>query len=348
MVSRMQNLKQVYWRIREAPQRISSSYRRAWRRLEPKGPHAWLFGLRLLSRVIEKVNYWELPWPQKLFWVYAHVFINVYNGKLPFGDKVFHGLSTIGAVFSRQPYYSITIDGYKLYLASQDPRAFQVINELIDIESDANKLRHFLGRGDTFIDIGANHGIFSLVASDLVCADGMVICIEPQPLLSIIIDRNLQDNGKGNFRVLNCACGDHEGWADLFVPRGSSGAAGIYRTFSGVGKHDSYRVTLKRLDDIVSAMQLPGSIFVKLDVEGSELAVLRGAQSLLVERKPKLMIEINVKAIESIGLSIQDYISFLKKVGYTSFVWLDEPLKIHNLDILNNLNVSLTNIVVIK
>ncbi|SMC26362.1 methyltransferase, FkbM family [Desulfacinum hydrothermale DSM 13146] len=322
--------------------------RRPFKVLEPEGPHAWLFQMSRLSKIVKTLDYWSLPWPQKIFWSYVYLFVNFYKGKLPLGNIMFFGCVGMSKLLGQHSYYLVTVDGSKLYLAVEDPRAFQAIIELIDSGSDAYSLKYFIGKGNTFIDVGANYGVFSVVASKLVGPTGMVVSIEPQPLLAKLVKKNLEANGESPFQVFECGCSDREGSTELFVPRGSSGAAGVYKSFSATGEHRVLKVGLKRLDDLVLSLRLPGSLFVKLDVEGHELAALKGCRDLIRERKPKLMIEINNDAMHSAGVSIEDYVAFLKAMGYKYFVWMDRPLQAVQLDILPKSQISLKNIVVIK
>ena len=113
------------------------------------------------------------------------------------------------------------------------------------------------------------------------------------------------------------------GISAIFVPSGSSGSAGLVSAFSAKDRHQTYPVSVKRFDDAVDWQRLPGRLFVKLDVEGSELAFLRGAQNMVRERKPKIMMEINPTSMAGAGVGLNELVTFFRDRGYTYFVELD-------------------------
>ena len=66
--------------------------------------------------------------------------------------------------------------------------------------------------------------------------------------------------------------------------------------------------------------------FIKCDVEGAELLVLRGAQSTLRRFRPKLFLEIDDRWVRSFGWTTADVLSFLRQIGYSYFYGVDSPL----------------------
>jgi len=180
-------------------------------------------------------------------------------------------------------------------------------------------LKRFLRAGDTFIDVGSNHGTFAITAAPLVGPEGLVVAIEPQAELAELIRRSLELYG-ARFIVHNVACGDWMGTARLYVPHATSGSAGLHPFFSAISRHRATIVPLVRLDDLLLPERLPGRVFVKLDIEGSEAGCLAGARDFLASARPAIMMEINPTALEVAGSSSAGLIALLREFGYDRYL----------------------------
>jgi FkbM family methyltransferase len=209
----------------------------------------------------------------------------------------------------------------KVFLDLWDPRFLRVPTELADARG---VLRNFLRPGDTFVDVGANHGSFSIAASSLVGRDGLVIALEPQPRLAGLVQRSLAC-GPASFEVHQVACGDRNGAVDLHIPRATSGAAGVFGAYSAAPVHRTVTVPMRRLDDLLDGRALTGRTFVKLDVEGSEMAVLRGAERILRGTTPAVLLEINARAMRAAGTPPEGLRQLLLDLGYDRFATPREP-----------------------
>ena len=203
-----------------------------------------------------------------------------------------------------------------VFLDLQDPRFLRIPQELCDVQ---RVLKHFLRPGDTFIDIGANHGTFSIVASRLVGPQGLVVSIEPQPRKANLLGK-LMPNGPSKFELYQIACGDHSGEVAFYIPSATSGSAGVFPQYSARSQHSTFQIALRRLDDVIDWRHLPGRTLLKLDVEGSELATLLGARQLIQAATPPLLIEINPKAMQAAGTSKTALTMTLLDLGYERIV----------------------------
>ncbi len=147
-----------------------------------------------------------------------------------------------------------------------------------------------LARGGVFIDIGANIGYITLVASKLVGPEGSVLSFEPHPKIYERFLRNVEINSPGNVTPYNVALSDEAGEAELYSPHdGHHGGTSLQNQ----GWHeevDTFTVPTKRLDDI-----LPEDVgevsFIKIDVEGAELLALRGASKTIATHCPDILCE---------------------------------------------------------
>jgi FkbM family methyltransferase len=144
--------------------------------------------------------------------------------------------------------------------------------------------------GDVVYDVGANHGIHSLLMARLVGTEGKVFGFEPNPSVSRRAEENLQLNGFDNARLFQLAVGETNGTVRLWVGRGSAEAT-IDKAMALPGSV-SVEVTATTLDSFVSTSGEP-PILVKIDVEGSESAVLRGSSKTMAEHRPVLLIELH-------------------------------------------------------
>lgn len=137
--------------------------------------------------------------------------------------------------------------------------------------------------GDTFIDIGANEGYFSILAGTKV-GPGRVLAIEPQSRLQPILRKNIDLNQLRNVTVCQCACGTRAGEVTLHVAHdvnsGSSGITKYWRFRSATEK-----VRLTTLDDICRVNEIHQVRLIKIDVEGAEGEVLKGAAELIQQHK---------------------------------------------------------------
>jgi len=172
-----------------------------------------------------------------------------------------------------------------------------------------------VARGDHFIDVGSFWGLFSLGAAKRVGPTGRVVAIEPGPRQSSILRSNIASN---NFEsVINCidsVCADKIGERiDFFIdPEGSM-------VDSAVPNPERKTIAVSRttttIDALVSKFGLSPSV-IKIDVEGFEDLVLRGAQQTLEEYKPILFVELHPQQLAVRNVETEDVIGLLEQRGF--------------------------------
>jgi FkbM family methyltransferase len=210
-----------------------------------------------------------------------------------------------------------------------------VPNEVFGETPVGKAIAGYLRAGDTFIDVGANHGAYSVVAASIVGSAGAVFAFEPQPHLARLVEASLSETFEGRLGVYAVACGATSATVQLLAPDGSSGEAGIFRGFSGSGRHRSYPVPLERIDGLLADRKLPGRVLVKLDVEGSEYAALMGAERLVEELRPILILEVNPRSMRAAGFTIGDLRTWLMDHGYRWFRQLRSDSRYRSLGLLD-------------
>ncbi|HUA74451.1 MAG TPA: FkbM family methyltransferase [Solirubrobacteraceae bacterium] len=149
--------------------------------------------------------------------------------------------------------------------------------------------------GGVVWDVGANIGFYSLIAARLVGEGGKVIAFEPLPDNQRAVLRNVELNGLGNVELVALALSDSEGEAELeihdsptWAKLDTSGDTAFKRDTAASG---SVRVEVSTLD--AQLARLPAPQLVKMDIEGAEVAALRGASKLLGECRPALICELH-------------------------------------------------------
>ena len=211
----------------------------------------------------------------------------------------------------------LEIHGVSMFVNLSDPRFLVLPRELST--GLPRILKNFLRPGDTFVDVGSNHGTFAIKAAQLVAPHGLVVAIEPQARLADLIRRSLALQST-RFVVHNAACGQSTGTAPLYVPRATSGSSGLHPAFSALSRHEIMTVPVARLDDLLQSERLPGRVFVKIDIEGSEAACLAGAQDFLSEAQPPILMEINERALAAAGSSTVALAEALRSAGYDRYL----------------------------
>ena len=138
--------------------------------------------------------------------------------------------------------------------------------------------------GQVVYDIGASSGFYTLIAARAIGPAGVVVAFEPLPSSAVDLRKNIVLNGLENVIVLELAIGDSPGRAVL-VEAGLQAAVAV--AAAGVA------VDVVTLDDLVAGERVPPPDLIKMDVEGAELAVLRGATRTLHAHRPVLLVEVH-------------------------------------------------------
>jgi FkbM family methyltransferase len=234
------------------------------------------------------------------------------------------------------------VDGLVVLADFNDERILHVIHEIRGENPEYPMMRSVLSAGDVFIDVGANFGTFSLLASRLVGSSGRVFAIEPQSRLTEMLSQSLAMSHIDNCTVMPVACGSRTGTMKLLVPQNDSGRAGFFKGFSGRARHTHSDVTVMPLDELLESIDGSRRMLLKVDVEGSEFDVLEGARKIIAARRPAIMIEINQWSASSAGKSPGELLDLLTALGYKSFATSQSfpaTLDISQIDLSKQTNV---------
>jgi len=176
-------------------------------------------------------------------------------------------------------------------------------------EPEMVQLFRTVARG-TVLDVGANIGCTALLFSDLADA---VHAFEPSPTTHAILSANVAS--VSNVTTHNFGLGVQPGTFELTYARNNrSGGFVSDRTQASVG-HTVEAIEIRRLDDVVRALRLPAVDFIKIDAEGFEGSVLRGAPETLWRFRPVVVLEMNHWCLNVCQrTSLPDFIDYLADV----------------------------------
>lgn len=174
-----------------------------------------------------------------------------------------------------------------------------------------------LPEGGVFLDVGAHVGYDSIKASAKVGPNGRVVAFEPNPMTLPILRDNIAASDVHNVLVQAIACTDTEQTLTLYDSTlgGNSGSSSLSQRNAGPVTRP-YTVRGRPIDDVIPELGLNRVDVVKLDVEGAELLVLRGAAQTLRRYHPKLIVEVVRRQLASMGTSVEELESFIGSLGY--------------------------------
>jgi FkbM family methyltransferase len=193
----------------------------------------------------------------------------------------------------------------------------------------SNFIGSVLQPGDTFIDIGAHVGFFSMLASAIVGEQGRVYSFEPERSNYDHLVEHIALNGAGNVVPLHMAVGAAPAVADFFVNADNDGGHALWE----VGRHpfneqtrrtpnNTRKVKVTSLDHLFAHTDMSSLKAIKIDAEGAELAVLIGARKLLTRYgTPFIVAEVNRFGLESMGASEQLLRSTMTQMGYETYLF---------------------------
>lgn len=217
--------------------------------------------------------------------------------------------------------------GERLVTAALD-RGFRMELDLLDPEQrkvyffghyheryEAALVAGVLEPGEVFWDVGANIGYFSLVAAAAVGERGEVVAFEPGTAADARLRENVSLNSFPQVRIYHLAVADVDGEAVLYRAGGIADSSASLYPAAAAGAAGESCITVT-LDSFLKKEGLRPPDFVKLDVEGAELAALRGAAHILADFQPLLLVEMEEKNLRAAGTSRAAVQTFLKDYGY--------------------------------
>lgn len=183
----------------------------------------------------------------------------------------------------------------------------------------------YLREGMTVLDIGAHHGLYSLLAAHKVGRAGRIVAFEPSERERRCLRWNLRVNRCRNVRVEPFALGAVEEVATLYVVTEGDTGCNSLRVPNITGRAVGRDVKVRRLDVVLEELAIPHVDFIKLDAEGAELSILRGSGDLLSKApRPTLLVEVYDIRTRPWGYDAREIIRFLAERDYLWFRLLEQ------------------------
>ena len=190
--------------------------------------------------------------------------------------------------------------------------------------AEAGVIRKHLPEDGVFLDVGANQGELTLVAARRA-RRGRVVAFEPVPQWHERLAANVALNRFTNVTLVRAGVSDHEGEAEMFTSLDTSAQSSFNEglsSFQKAGPRDTSvgRFPLVTLDAWAAREGLARLDLLKVDVEGSERAVLAGGSATLERFRPMLLLELNEETFGAAGYSGEKLAGDLRARGYALFL----------------------------
>ena len=176
-----------------------------------------------------------------------------------------------------------------------------------DRNHDVHLVYNYLQKNDVFIDVGANIGELALIGARKVGKSGQVIAIEPHPKIFKFLVNNIRLNKLGNVKTYNVALGDKEGFFHFSDLKSDDQN---FITVKG-----PIKIKVKKLDNLFKGEKIN---LLKIDTEGYELFVLKGAINLLPKTE-LIYFEAYEKNFKRYHYSTMEVLRLLENCGFKIF-----------------------------
>ena len=184
---------------------------------------------------------------------------------------------------------------------------------------ESRLLMSLLGNGQTFVDVGANIGYFTLLGSALVGSAGKVYAFEPDPDNFRLLVENCHLNKLSNVACEEAALSDRNGSGTLYL---SDDNLGDHTIYAADGERPACAIRLLQGDDYFSG-RAGGIDVIKVDVQGAEYAVLQGMASVLNRALPALtlILEFSPNSLRAAGSSGKQLLQLLVGMGLHFYIF---------------------------
>ncbi|WP_405135519.1 FkbM family methyltransferase [Nocardia sp. NBC_01388] len=181
-------------------------------------------------------------------------------------------------------------------------------------------VRTRLRPGDVLIDVGANIGYFTLLASTLVGEHGRVVALEASPQFHARLVEHTDLNGCANVRAVNIAVADRREVLTFILASTSNLGATSMVPYDGPAE-SVFTVDAHPLTDLLTPAEIAATRMVKIDVEGSEGRVMRGLAGLLDRLRPdaEIVVEVTPDRMRRIGDDVDELLTIMRVNGFHTY-----------------------------
>lgn len=180
---------------------------------------------------------------------------------------------------------------------------------------ESAQVKKYLKPGMTFVDVGANVGYYTLLAASLVGSGGRVLAFEPSPYAFDRLVETIERNSLSQVCAIQSGLGDGSGEGRLFLPLRDNHSPSMVPNGGG----HSINVSVRRLDDWLSDHEVDCVDLMKIDVEGFEPNVIKGATKYINCGKVRaILCEFNEYWLERNGCRPAQLYDLLTSLGFVS------------------------------
>lgn len=184
-------------------------------------------------------------------------------------------------------------------------------------ENEFAFLRKYLKEGDVFFDIGANIGLYSLFASKIIGDNSKVFAFEPTPDTFERLQKNIRLNKLTNIKPYNIGLSSEKSELDLHISKDGYDAWNSFALLDELTESETLKVNVDTIDSFIQTNNIVHVDLVKIDVEGWEKYVLKGATDLLkMDNSPVFLIEFTEENAFAAGYYLGEIYDFMTDLGY--------------------------------
>ncbi|WP_107433884.1 FkbM family methyltransferase [Streptomyces niveus] len=181
-------------------------------------------------------------------------------------------------------------------------------------------LQSRLGSGDTFLDVGANIGYYSVLAAQLVGDRGHVVAIEASSAFHQKLQQQARLNDARNIRTVNGAVSDERRTLIFVLASSSNMGANSIVPYDGPAE-SSFEVEAFPLGELLTPEEISTARVIKIDVEGAEGSVVRGMIPLLDKLRPEceITVEVTPDRMAQLGDSAEELMQTMQEHGFHAY-----------------------------
>ncbi|HMG83611.1 MAG TPA: FkbM family methyltransferase [Ferruginibacter sp.] len=212
----------------------------------------------------------------------------------------------------------VQMSGFSLRLPTRYYKYFGSDYELNNI----NFLNNYLLQGMTVIDVGAHIGALSIIMAEKVGPTGKVISFEPTPSTFVLLQKTIAINKKKDIITpIQKAIADKEGKAEFYITElDANNSNSLSNNKRKEHKEYTIAIDLVSIDDVKKELNLRTIDLIKVDAEGAEFAVLKGAVNVMKINKPKVILALHPASINNFGNTLSEIWDFITNMDYTVYL----------------------------
>lgn len=225
--------------------------------------------------------------------------------------------------------FNYAVNPFVFYIDPVSDFGYKLLRDKAYEPQMTESILSLLKEGDVFVDLGANEGFFSVLASSKVGRSGKVLSIEPQKRLWPVLKKNFAENNCANCQIVPFGVGETTAEVEVTLsPSLNSGQSSLVEGQSFFGSRkiakkirsyywEKQTMQIKPFGDICDAYGVKEVNLVKVDIEGYEFIALRSAEKMLEAGKVKnLLIEFHPEQLKQLGQSEAQIVAYLNGLGY--------------------------------